>query len=203
MPAPFSGCRWGQDSVSAQPLDDLLGCNPRPCASSAISVRTSGSALRLCHCGCSSEPLLEATRGYALPSVTRITGFFRSLPLFAPRVVTTTTGYWCPATCWPPDHWSVHTPRPVAHPLLRARLVLFAQRHVARRCGQPLTPAAGYSGARTGVSWCSDSPRKNGFCSWRRAIKNMIGRPRTIEPMPSRNTLPISTLVPGMVQPPR
>jgi hypothetical protein len=78
-----------------------------------------------------------------------------------------------------------------------------AQRHIARLCGRPRTPAAGYSGARTGVSWCSDSPRKNGFCSWRRAIRNMIGRPRMIEPMPSRNTLPISTLVPGMVQPPR
>src|SRR5512132_1253208 len=69
--------------------------------------------------------------------------------------------------------------------------------------GPPHTPAAGYSGARTGVSWCSDSPRKNGFCSPRRAIKNMIGSPRTIEPMTSRNTLPISTLVPGMGQPPR
>jgi hypothetical protein len=73
----------------------------------------------------------------------------------------------------------------------------------AARCGQRAQSAAGYSGARTGVSWCSASPRKNGFCSWRRAIKNMIGRPRMMEPMPSRNTLPISTLVPGMVQPPR
>jgi hypothetical protein len=41
---------------------------------------------------CSSEPLLEATTAYALPSVTRITGFFRSLPLLAARVVTATMG---------------------------------------------------------------------------------------------------------------
>ena len=91
----------------------------------------------------------------------------------------------------------------VGNPHHRVPPELAAQRHGARLCGRPRTPAAGYSGARTGVSWCSDSPRKNGFCSLRRAIKNMIGRPRTIEPMPSRNTLPISTLVPGTVQPPR
>jgi hypothetical protein len=106
------------------------------------------------------------------------------------------------ATCWPP----------ITGPFicldLAARTTSAGSTRTRRSvaCSQlcrPHMPAAGYSGARTGVSWCSDSPRKNGFCSWRRAIKNMIGRPRTIEPMPSRNTLPISTLVPGMVQPPR
>jgi hypothetical protein len=41
---------------------------------------------------------LEATTADALPSASRITGFFRSLPLLAPRVVNATWAYPCHAT---------------------------------------------------------------------------------------------------------
>ena len=61
---------------------------------------------------CSSEPLLEATTASALPAVTRITGFFRSLLLLAPRVVTPTMGIPVSHNVLASDYRSVRMSRP-------------------------------------------------------------------------------------------
>ncbi len=54
---------------------------------------TCGSDLRLKYqTGCSGKPPFEATAAYRPSCSTRITGILRILPLFAPRIVTMTTG---------------------------------------------------------------------------------------------------------------
>ncbi len=58
------------------------------------------------HSGFSGDPPLEATSAYSPPCSTRMRGFLRTLPLLAPRLVTTMIGI--PVSInvlarWPPE----------------------------------------------------------------------------------------------------
>ena len=84
--------------------------------------------------GSRGAPPFDATAAYLPSFSTRMTGFLRSLPDFAPRDVITTIGHsGLPWRMLPPGRWRPRTPRPGRGPTAGAGLVLAFKCHVPNK----------------------------------------------------------------------